>query len=277
MIKETKNMNEAVNKTQQVKLSLINIIEFINFLKKFSTQEPNILMELRGSEKLIIKTATPKTANIIKVGEIDFDEIFMTDDNIPDNILIGLYNIGNFINTFSLLDEDKIDITIFYEKNKKNELIGKRITIETENLKYHFTNAPRESFQYLEDELVNRIFNPDTFAFSFDLDKNLLLKIQKLVNNEASKAFTLCAEIGENVYFKAKQFELKVTSPQTINDNASILIGKQYLGVIDRDDYEVMVVDKGMLLKSKNSKILIAIAREKPPEITLDNNEMEIL
>ena len=262
---------KATDNTQQIKLSLINVNEFINFLKKFSSQEPNVLMELRGDQKFLIKTTTPKTANIIKVSEIVFDEIFMTDDDLPDNIFIGVYNINNFINTFNLLDEDKISITLFYEKNKKSENICKRISIETNNLKYHFANAPKESFQYLEDKMVDQIFNPSEYAFEFELNKILLTKIKDLVSNEAAKMFSLSAEVNDNVYCKGKQFELKITTPQSINEDATVNIGKQYLTSIDRETYDVYVVSKGILLKSKDSSTFIAIAREK--DIT-DNMEI---
>lgn len=269
--------SEKSDTTKKIKLSLINTNGFISFLKKFSSQEPGILIELRGTESLVIKTATPKTSSVIKYGTISFDELFMTKNKIPDNIFIGLYNIGNFISTFSLLEEEKTDIILFYDENKKGENICKKMTIETASLKYHFANAPKESFQYVTDEVIQKIFNPDTTHFTFKLDRTLLNRIQKLIGNEAAKSFSITTETEDSIiYFKGKQFELKVDSEQDVTENTTINIGRQYLNVVDREIYSAIVVDKGLLLKSDESNTFIAIAREKPMSETQEHADMEI-
>jgi len=272
------NKPQKNDSTQKLRLSLINPIEFINFLKKFSTQEPNILIELRGNEKITIKTATPQTRNIIKVGEINFDEIFISDnENIPENIFIGLYNISNFINTFDLFAEDKIDIILYYEMNQNGEYISKKTTIKTENLKYHFANAPMKLFEYMTDDIANNIFDISASCANFEMDKKLLSKIQRLVANEASKTFTIIAEKNKNIFINGKQFELKLTTTQSTNDDISVNIGRQYLNVLDKDTYDVYIVSKGLLFKSRDTITNIAIARDKDIQSIIDNPDLEIV
>ena len=273
---------------KKLTLKCINPADFIDFLSRFKVIDNNVLLEIRGNEKLLVKSFTP-TGSAIKMGEIDFDEIFEEPKNdIPDNLQLGIFNVDLFIRIFNNIDEDNLIFNIEYEKDeegKNNENINfvYKFVVKTKSIKMNIPCAEPSIFEYLSDETVTGIFDDSNCVFNFDVTPNFLSKVLNFTSFETSDALTISIKHNKTedkklLLFKGKNFTLKYPDEFSgPKDDVEISIDKEYFKFLDSEEYVVKGNDEILLFESKDysGKMNIAIGGKIDPEDEIDYSEDE--
>lgn len=229
----------------------------INFMKRFSVIEKQLLFEINDNE-MIAKTYTVDKS-VVKVSTISLDNIFSMDDVSSENVKIGLFSVDNFVSSFKNFTDDDLSLEITSEK-VGNEMIGTELKLFSKNLKILFPCASMSMFKYIDETMISNITNSDETIFSFIIDRDSLAKIADLSKFDSdNNTLSITSKDGE-IFFKGKVFEMLLPG-STSETDGSISFFKSHFSFIDKEEMEVFVLDSKIIFKSNESNTIIVIGK----------------
>jgi hypothetical protein len=221
--------------------------ELISFLKRFSSIESSLLIELEDGY-MKAKTHTPERS-VVKSSKIELSRIFTDSPEISENIMFGVYNIDKLMQTFKHFPEGGVDFVLEYEKTAEGN-VGTSIIVSNESLKINFDCASLRLFTHITDEMMERISTTDSSVVNFILSKENQNRILSLSTIDSdSKLLTFDVKEGK-VASLGKSFHLNLLNLENINDQTNISLYKQQFAYLDREDSIAYVSDDRIVFNS---------------------------
>lgn len=221
--------------------------ELISFLKRFSSIESSLLIELEDGY-MKAKTHTPERS-VVKSSKIELSRIFTDSPEISENIMFGVYNIDKLMQTFKHFPEGGVDFVLEYEKTAEGN-VGTTITVSNESLKINFDCASLRLFTHITDEMMERISTTDSSVVNFILSKENQNRILSLSTIDSdSKLLTFDVKEGK-VSSLGKSFHLNLLNLENIEDQTNISLYKQQFAYLDREDSIAYVSDDRIVFNS---------------------------
>ncbi len=220
---------------EQLTLTVKSASEFTNFLKRFSSIESTLLLEMENGY-LKAKTHTPERS-VVKSSKIDMSQIFDMEGVVTtgQNILFGIFSVDKLTEAFKHFTDSDVSFTISYE-NTPDGMIGTEVTLASSSLKINFQCASLRLFTHITDEMMSRISNTDTAAINFVLTKEHQKRISSISTIDSDhKLLTVNVKDG-NINVTGKSYDMSLLTLDGTADDVSISIYKNQFGFLDRED-----------------------------------------
>jgi hypothetical protein len=253
----------------ELSFQITNISNLIDFLKKMSVVEQNLLLEIDVNDRVIAKTFD-RDRTVVKKIECDFSSIFeYTGDEIKQRVHIGIYNLPKFINvlgflpdqtTFTLLKNEakqtkkKVEVSEYLEIDK--------ILLKSSKINFDIDCAAKNLFVYLGDEKFVEITDIDNKKISFDFDLEERKNIFNLMNSDDSSEILTISYQNNNVLFSGKGWKYKADFKEIENENTenfSIMVKKKNIRSLDNLEYTAYLMDQHLVFKTKESDNIILV------------------
>ena len=231
---------------------------FTNFLKKFSSIESTLLVEIENGV-IKAKTHTPDRA-VVKSSSISMSEILTVADGLtPTNVIFGLYNIEKFANAFKHFSNE-FDLIIDYsELEGKN--VGTQLTLKSKKLNVRFECASYRIFTHISDEMMERIAGDVESGVEFELDKNLQSQISSLSGIDNDHKLLTFKTAATTISAIGKSFDLELTESDDTLENSTTTIYKQHFNVLDREDSKVVLSEDKIVFRSSETDTVMVVGK----------------
>jgi hypothetical protein len=233
---------------------------FIAFLKRFSSIEKSLLLELTP-EHLMAKSYTPDRSTI-KYSKIALAEVL--EGEVPAKLMkIALLNIAKVTNVFSHFNSgDEIFLDIQYDEINE-EVIAFTLKFYTKALKITLTCADPIQFTYISSDALKRIVKSvaDEEILKFPFPKDAFAKINSLCGIDAETDL-LKIKVTEDgaVYFKSKSFEYHILDVPA-GKGADMAFYNNQFGFIDQEVSAFHLCPTKLLVRSTDSDTMIILGR----------------
>lgn len=220
--------------TEKLTLRLKSASEFTNFLKRFSSIESTLLMEIDGGQ-LKAKTHTPERS-VVKSSKIEMSHIFDVEDagNMP-TVLFGVFSVDKLTDAFKHFTDADVAFVISYEKTSDGN-VGTEIMLSSNSLKITFQCASLRLFTYITDEMMERISNTAEATTNFVLTKEHQKRISSIATLDSDHKLLTVDVKGGNVKVIGRSYDLSLMAIDNSSDEVSISIYKNQFGFLDRED-----------------------------------------
>src|SRR5574343_36330 len=253
-------------------LTSINTKELITFMSKFSL-DASCLIEFPDSDTIAIKS-TETDRHVVKYGKKEFSDIFKLEEDVelPDNLLIGIYNTSNFksiLNTMSLTGEDvKFIVKYAEETNKVGS--GKKavdmtcnfatsLQLSTSNLTVDIPIGEFSEFGYIQNSDIERMFNNEEYDFKFSISKDSLKQIEQLASMDGTDSITFQPK-DVDIYIYGYKFIITAADNVEVNDVNEVGIKNSYLKYLDKTDYEVYgLTNRCLFVSDDDINVVISV------------------
>ena len=164
---------------EKITLKVKSSSEFTNFLRRFSSIESTLLLEIENG-MLKAKTHTPERS-VVKSSKIDMGQIFDMEGvlTVGQNILFGIFSVDKLIESFKHFSESDLEFALSYE-NTADGMIGTEITLSSPSLTINFQCASLRLFTHITDEMMDRIADTASSEVNFVLTKELHSRVNSL-------------------------------------------------------------------------------------------------
>lgn len=245
--------------SNQLNLQLQSSEELANFLKRFSSIAPSLLIELDGGY-LKAKTHTPERS-VVKSSKIELNRIFGEDTQTPDQeLLFGVISLDRLMKSFSHFGESNIAFDLDTEKTAEG-LVGTGITLKNESLDINYQCASLRLFTHITDEMMERISNNESAQTSFVLTKELQARINSLVSLDPDqKLLTLSVKDGQ-VKASGKSFNLNLLNIDDTSANLTISVYKSQFAYLDKEDTMVYMNEDRLIFHSIETETKMIIGK----------------
>lgn len=220
---------------EKLTLKLKSASEFTNFLKRFSSIESTLLMEIEDGQ-LKAKTHTPERS-VVKSSKIEMSNIFEMEagDTIP-TILFGVFSVDKLTDAFKHFTDTDVSFEIAYESTTDGN-VGTEITLSSQSLKINFQCASLRLFTHITDEMMDRISNTNEAAINFVLTKEHQKRISSITTLDSDHKLLTLNVLGGNVKVTGRSYDLSLMAFENpFAEDLSISIYKNQFGFLDRED-----------------------------------------
>lgn len=248
----------------------INVNKIHSFLDRYSQFDENLLLEITPDE-FYAKTYTPDRS-AIKHSALPFEDVLqIKDDQVPENLKIGLINVKHYQQALKFLESsDQVSMTIDYTTlgglDVEEENVAMKTTLNNnKDLQFSFENGSLSIYGIItNDKFFNDIANIPEPIFEFELSLEDLTKIKKFANIDKINN-NLTAEYRKNsVIFGNQNFKYKLASQNVKGKDGGTAMAnftKNYLNMLDNESYFVKVGDKKLVFTSMDSKTILVVGR----------------
>ena len=173
----------ATKKT--VEFTAKNVKAFTGWLKRFSTIDNSLLLEIDQQKSMFIAKTYNEERSVVKMSSIKFDEagLAATVTKDPKRVKVGIFNIPRLIKIMDQFNDVEFTITIEYQEminEADTQYAGEKILLKNKNLKMNVDCTSLNIFKYIPDQLfVDSIATIQTIG-SFELPKAVLENINSL-------------------------------------------------------------------------------------------------
>jgi hypothetical protein len=231
---------------------------FTNFLKKFSSIESTLLVEIENGV-IKAKTHTPDRA-VVKSSSIEISEILsVSEGDASTNVMFGLYNIEKFANAFKHFASEFDLIIEFSELDGKN--VGTQLTLKNKKLNVRFECASYRIFTHISDDMMERIAGDVDNGVEFELDKNIQSQISSLSGIDSDHKLLTFRTGGTTISAIGKSFDLELTEADEKLDNSNVTIYKQHFNVLDREDSKVVLSEDKIVFRSAETDTVMVVGK----------------
>jgi hypothetical protein len=233
---------------------------FTSFLKKFSSIDGSLLVEISGGD-IKAKTHTPDKA-VVKFSKMGLNEAFDFIDGVDESLVFGIFNIEKLANSFRHFGTDQFDLIISHDTvDSKN--IGTALTLKSDKLTITFDCASYRLFTHISDELfLDRIagVNGDLQS-EFRLDKGKFSSISSICTvDQDHKLLTFKAE-NNTIIAKGKAFDMNVLETTETLNPAEISFYKSHFNFVDKEDSDVKIAAEKVVFSSEETDTVTVIGR----------------
>ena len=234
--------------------------KFTAFLKKFSSIDPTLLVEIADGE-IKAKTHTSDRA-VVKFSKMGLNEAFDFIDGVEESIAFGLFNVEKFAGSFKHFGSDNFDLIVTHD-SVDNINVGTVITLKSAKLTIRFDCASYRLFTHITDEtFVDRIagVNGDLRS-EFDLDKNTFSSISSICGVDTDhKLITFKAE-NNSIIAKGKSFDMEILESTDTLDSAEISFYKDHFNFVDKENSNVKIAEEKVVFSSSETDTITVIGK----------------
>lgn len=242
---------------KQLNLKINQTARFINFLKRFSSIESNLLLEI-GTNFVKAKTHTPERS-VVKYSSIAIDELF-SEHNIKEPVKLGIYNIDKLAQSFKYFGEGEFEFIVNVEKIQ-DEYVGTSILMKNSSLDITFNCASLKMFTFITDDILTNLTDTSASIVNLLLPKEQQSKIISLfgIDTDYSK-LTFDTKKGK-ISAKGNNFNYVILSDDKITTDTSISVFKHHYVYLDREDTQIYICDDQLILLSNESDTKLIIGK----------------
>ena len=241
----------------QLEFNISNVQLFSNWLKRFSSIDKSLLLEVNLDTKQFQAKTYNEERSVVKFSKISFNDIGfeLITKKIPEGrIKVGLYDIQKIIKTFVQFTND-FQLIIKYAplKNKEGveELAGKQVLLKNDTLKVGFDCTSLNIFKYITDTVFETVICKINSLLSFDLTQENFNKIISLSDLDKEYKRIEFKSVNNKVFLRSKSFELLLgVCGKSV---ASLPLLKDQFDKLDSENYQIALDDSRMVLTSIDS------------------------
>jgi hypothetical protein len=215
-----------------IKLKLKSAGEFTSFLKRFSSIDSTLLLEI-DNQHLKAKTHTPERS-VVKSSKIDIGMIFENVESIPQ-IMFGIFSVEKLSEAFRHFESPEVEFHLVYEKTSDG-FVGTEVILSSPNLRFSFQCASMRLFTHITDEMMERISNTQTSPINFVLTKEHQKRISSISNIDSDHKLLTVDVKGGSVKVSGRSYDLNLMTIDKPAEDVSISIYKNQFGFLDRED-----------------------------------------
>lgn len=244
---------------EKLTLKLKSASEFTNFLKRFSSIESTLLMEIEGGQ-LKAKTHTPERS-VVKSSKIEMSNIFDMEgtEDMP-TVLFGVFSVDKLTDAFKHFTDSDVSFVISYESTSDGN-IGTEIMLSSQSLKINFQCASLRLFTHITDEMMDRISNTNEAAINFVLTKEHQKRISSITTLDSDHKLLTVDVKGGNVKVIGRSYDLSLMAIENPAEEVSISIYKNQFGFLDREDTVAYLSDDRIVFSSIETETKIIIGK----------------
>lgn len=253
-------MSAISTKKQVATFKIKSPNNFISFLKRFSSIEKSLLLEITP-EFMLAKSHTADRSTI-KYSKLALSEVL--EGSTPADLLkIALLDINKVVNVFKHFnDSDEIFLDVSFD-TLGDDTIAYSLKFYTKALKITLSCADPIQFTYISADALKRIIKTvtDEKVVEFPFPKEAFSKVKSLSEIDAKDELLKIkiASTGE-LFFKSKSFEYHISDvPAGIE--ADMAFYNNQFSFIDQEISSFHLSPNKMLVKSTESNTIIIIGR----------------
>jgi hypothetical protein len=237
---------------KSLNLKVSKVEKLVGFLKRFSSIENSLLVELE-SGSIKAKSHTPEKS-VVKYSSVPLDEIFSEYSDIKELVKFGIYNIDKFATSCNFFGKSEFDFIIEYE-SVAGENIGTRITLKNSLLTIGIDCATMKVFTYISDDILNKITDTKSAHAEFTLQKDQQAKLISLFGIDSDSSKISFIKKGTNIFAKGKSFNLQLVDDNALlsTNDTEMSIFKHHYIFLDKEDANVYIVDDKLVFLSNES------------------------
>lgn len=236
---------------QKLNLKVEKSQKFNDFLKRFSSIDNSLLMEIEDGV-IKAKSYTPEKS-VVKYSSIPLDEIFSEFSDINEPIKIGILNLDKLANSFKFFGEGEFEFILEYDKVGADNA-GTGITLKNNSLKIDFQCASLKLFTYITDDILQTITDTSASKVDFLLPKEQQAKISSLFGIDSDYSKLSFNKKGNEVLAEGKNFKLQIVdSGVDTKDDTELSVFKHHYAFLDREDSIVHIADEKLVFLSNES------------------------
>lgn len=246
-------------KANVAKFKLKSSVNLINFLKRFSSIDKNLLIEITP-DNIQAKSYTGDRS-IIKYSKLAIGDVL--EGEVPADLMkVAVFDITKIINVFNhFSDADEISVDIKYEVIS-NEYVGTEILFYTKALRIKVDCADLSLITYINGEMIKRIVKAamEDKIIDFPFAKDTFAKINSLCKIDTVKDFLTIKIQDGQILFKGKSFEYEVGNVPKIADT-SFAMFNEHFAMVESEISTFVLGSSKLVIKSQESDTLIIIGR----------------
>lgn len=234
-----------------------NVKPFSSWLKRFSSIENSLLLELNESSKCFIAKSYNEQKSIVKYSKISFADAGFTlkKESIEgDTILkIGIYNIQRVMKSLDHFQTGEFSLAIQYDEideGKEKELAGIAILLKSSALKMKIDCSSLRVFKYISEDIFKTRITQTNSILNFDLSSATIDKINSLCDLDKDYDFLDFVAKDKKVVVRGKSFEFALSEKE---GEGVLSIYKNQFNKIDIENYSVEFGDDKLVFNSKDS------------------------
>jgi len=254
-----------------------NIRPFTSWLKRFSSIDNSLLLEIDESNKeFLAKTYNPEKS-VVKFSRISFEEAGLELSSKPSlktRIKVGIYHIPRLMKSLEHFVAEEFYLGFKYDEviGEDAGFVGTSILLKNSFLKMNLNCTPLHIFKYISDNLfITNIaqISPDV---SFELPSLKIEKINSICNLDNEYRFLDFKTKNNKLNVRGKTFEFVLGDSGKVETGISIY--KDQFDKINLENYNVELSDEKIIYKSKDSQTItvtsMVVKDEKYDESTTD-------
>jgi hypothetical protein len=233
---------------------------FTTFLKRFSSIDPTLLVEIADDE-IKAKTHTPDKS-VVKYSKMGLNEAFDFVDGVNEPIVFGLFNIEKFANAFRHFESTGFDLIITHDK--ANDLnIGTMLTLKSSKLTIKFDCASYRLFTHITDDLFLTGIagvNGD-LQTEFDMDRLTFGSIASICGVDTEHKYITFKTESNKIKAKGKSFDMEILETEDEQAPAEICVYKTHFGFVDKEDSNVKIAQEKVVFASSDTDTVTVIGK----------------
>lgn len=234
-----------------------NAKAFNTWLKKFSTIDSALLLEIDEAEKKFLAKTYNEERSVVKLSSIKFDEAGFTvvPNPNPQRIKVGIYNISRLMKVIDQFNDNEFTFTFVYDEvaGEVTELAGTSILLKNKSLKMNVECTSLKIFKYITDDIfATAISSLDEVLAKFNMTKVQIEQTNSLCNLDNENKFMEFKQ-DSKIFVAGGTFELDLGDPLSLSTTPQKLdIFKEQFDAIDVEDYTVEMGDDRLVFTSND-------------------------
>ena len=235
-----------------------NVKPFSAWLKKFSSIENSLLIEVDEKNKCFVAKSYNEEKSVVKYSKISFIDAGLSLKKVSNNpqfIKVGIYNIQRVIKSLEHFLGAEFSFSVQYDEiiqeNNEKALAGLALLIKSSSLKVKIECTSLQVFKYISDDKFNNIIAKTELITTFDLPNATIEKINSLCDLDKEYKFLEFMIRDKKVFVKGKSFELDIADNG--DEKTMLSLYKDQFDKVDIESYKVIFGDDKLVFKSKNS------------------------
>jgi len=246
----------------KVEFEARNIKPFSQWLKRFSSIDNSLLLEIDEENSGFIAKTYDESRSVVKFSKMGFNDAGMTVKTSGNKrIKVGLFNIQKVIKTIEHFNNNEFLFTFNYGEliGEETTYAGTNIVLKNQSLKITIDCTSLNIFKYISDELFNNTISRCEPICKFKLDKETIDKINSLCSLDSDNKTMEFKSEDKKIFACGKTFEFLLNKDEK-NSDVSLHIHKDQFEKLDTDDYEIIIGEDRMVFSSKNSETITVIS-----------------
>jgi len=254
---------------KQIEFTAKNVKVFTNWLKRFSSIDNSLLLEIDTTTSEFIAKTYSEDRSVVKFSKIKFDEAGLTTKATKDakRIKLGIFNISRLIKTIDQFNDEEFTIIIEFQEivnESDTQYAAEKILLKSKSLKMNLDCASLNIFKYISDDLfINTIAVVEEIG-NFELIKTVIEKINTLNNLDNEHKFMEFTFKNNNINVAGKSYDLLIEEKKVTD--AQITIFKDQYSSLDIENYTVFLGETRLVFKSKDSDTTTVISKAEDTE-----------
>lgn len=237
-----------------------NVKPFAAWLKKFSSIEHSLLIEVNEAEKSFTAKSYNGDKSIVKYSVLSFADAGLTlnkESATPRFVKVGIYNITRVIKSLDHFMSGEFSFSIQYDEVLEGEEkthAGLALLLKSASLKMKIGCASLGVFKYIPDDLFKTKIATTQAITVFDLPDVTIEKVNSLCDLDKEYQFLEFLTRDKKVFVRGQSFELDIADNG--DDKAVLSIYKDQFSKVDIENYEVEFGPDRLIYKSKDSNTI---------------------